>query len=62
MLGGGASTLAVLLQYLQGEGVGFYLSVPSLHLLRLAKIVESLMHYQEYQHLLFTPKLKTFIH
>ena len=49
--------LAVLLQYLARECVGFYLAVPSLHLLRLAKIVESLMRHQEHQHLLFAPKL-----
>jgi hypothetical protein len=48
---------AIVLQQLQGEGVGFYLPVPSLHLPGLAQIVESLVRYQEHQNLVFAPKL-----
>ena len=48
---------AIVLQHLQGEGVGFYLPVPSLHVPSLAKLVESLVRYQEYQYLVFAPKL-----
>ena len=43
----GIGTAAVLLQYLQGERVGFYLAVSPLHLPRLAKVVESLVRHQE---------------
>jgi len=49
--------VTIVLQHLQGEGVGFYLAVPSLHLSRLAKIVESLVRYQEHQDLVFAPEL-----
>ncbi len=49
--------LAVLLQHFEGEGVGLYFAVSSLHLLRLAKIVEGLVCDQEHQYLLFAPKL-----
>jgi hypothetical protein len=49
--------VAVLLQYIEGEGVGLYFAVSSLHLLRLAKIVEGLVCDQEHQYLLFASKL-----
>jgi hypothetical protein len=52
-----ATPVAIVLQHLQGEGIGFYLAVPSLHLPRLTKVVESLVRYQEYQYLVFAPKL-----
>jgi hypothetical protein len=50
--------VAILLQHLQGKGVGFYLAVSSFHLPRLAKIVESLMRSQEHQYLVFAPELQ----
>jgi hypothetical protein len=40
--------VAVLLQRYQGEGVGFYLTMPSRHLLRPAKVAESLVCDQEH--------------
>src|SRR5215212_447604 len=53
----GVRPVAVLLQYIEGEGVGLYFAVSSLHLLRLAKIVEGLVCDQEHQYLLFASKL-----
>ncbi len=47
-----------MLQHLQGEGVGFYLAVPSLHLPRLAEVVEGLVRHQEHQDLVFAPELQ----
>jgi len=49
--------VAIVLQHLQGEGLGFYLPVPSLYLPRLAQVVESLVRYQEHQDLVFAPEL-----
>ena len=49
--------VAIVLQHLQGEGVGFYLAAPSLHLPSLAKVVESLVRYQEHQDLVFALEL-----
>jgi len=52
------SPLAVLLQPLQGEGVGFYLAVPSGHLPCLAQEVEGFVRHQEHQDLVFAPELQ----
>ena len=40
--------VTVLLQHLQGEGIGFYLPMPALYLLRPTKVVESFVCHQEY--------------
>jgi hypothetical protein len=36
----GVRPIAIVLQHLKGEGVGFYLAVPSLHPPRLAEVVK----------------------
>jgi hypothetical protein len=54
---GDARPATVLLQRLQGEGVGFYLAVPAIHLFGPAKIVKSLVCHQEHQNLVFALNL-----
>jgi hypothetical protein len=54
----GISPFAVMLQYLQDEGVGFYLAMPSRHLPGLAKVVEGLMRHQEHQNFVFVLELQ----
>src|SRR5215212_9176403 len=54
---GGHRLVAIVLQHLEGEGVGLYLAVSSFHLPHLTEVVESLVRYQEHQNLVFAPEL-----
>jgi hypothetical protein len=54
----GVRLIAIVLQHLKGEGVGFYLPVPSIHLPRLTEVVKRFVRHQEHQDLVFAPEFQ----